>query len=118
MPKGGFRFNGRGLSTELKTFNPKVDKALTAAFAYQESRSETRMRTQARWTDQTGNARSSLFAKASKVAQTYKLLLSHGVGYGIYLETRFSGRYAIVRPEILLASSDLQRLIRKLIATL
>lgn len=114
----GFSLNTKGLSAELKTFNPKVHKALAAAFAYQAPKSEARMRVTARWTDRTGNARSSLFAQASRTGNTHKLLLSHGVAYGIFLEAKNSGKYSIVRPEILLAGQDLQRLTRKLINTL
>jgi hypothetical protein len=115
MAKNGFRMNTKGMSARLETFNPKAQKALSAAFAYQEPKSTARMKTTARWTDRTGNARSSLFAKASQTGNTHKLLLSHGMSYGIFLEVRFSGRYSIVRPEILLAGQDLMRLTEKLL---
>lgn len=118
MSKGGLKISTKGLSAELNAFNPKVRRALTAAFEYQATRSEGRMRVGARWTDRTGNARSSLFAQSLQSANTWKLLLSHGMSYGIYLETRNSGRYAIVRPEINLAGNDLMRLINKLLKTL
>lgn len=51
----------------------------------------------ARWKDQTANARQSLHAWVEELAHdTVALWLSHGVDYGIYLETRYAGRYAII----------------------
>jgi hypothetical protein len=117
MPrKSGMSIETGAMKGRLTQFDRKVNSGIAAAFSYQESRSETRMRTGARWTDRTTNARSSLFAKATSTGTHHELLVSHGVSYGIYLETRFSGRYAIVQPEILLAAQDINRLISKIIA--
>lgn len=118
MPSRNFRLNTKGLSAQLNTFNPRMHRAIGAAFEYQKERSEGRMRTGARWTDRTGNARSSLFAATTNEGNSFKLLVSHGVSYGIYLEASNSGKYSIVIPEILLAGEDLMRLCSKLLATI
>ena len=54
-------------------------------------------KTNARWNDQTGNARQSLHAFFEERAQDIvDIYLSHGVFYGVYLETRWAGKYQIL----------------------
>lgn len=55
----------------------------------------------ARWKDRTSNARQTLNADWRRMTQDVVILwLAHGVEYGIYLEKRWSGRYAIIWPTI------------------
>jgi hypothetical protein len=57
------------------------------------------MRQNAPWTDQTGNARNGLFAEAKHDwGRTHAIVLYHSVPYGIWLEVRHQGRYAIILP--------------------
>lgn len=116
--RSGINMNTRELSANLDKFNERANKGVAAAFEYQAPKSEARMKTGARWTDRTGNARGGLYTATSHTGNLHTLLLSHTMAYGIYLEVRFSGRYAIVTPEIRLAAADLQRLIGKLLATM
>lgn len=53
------------------------------------------------WRDRTGRARSSLYGYADKVDDgTFIAGVAHGdqVEYGLWLETRWNGRYAIIGP--------------------
>lgn len=53
------------------------------------------------WADRTGNARQSLHSFVEELSNdTVRLYLSHGVDYGIFLETRFAGKYQIIWPTI------------------
>lgn len=53
------------------------------------------------WIDQTGNARQSLHAWVEELSNdVVRLYLGHGVEYGVYLETKYAGRYAIIWPTI------------------
>jgi hypothetical protein len=61
---------------------------------------ENYMKNEAPWHDITGNARNGLSARAFREVDLIGIELSHSVAYGIYLETRFSGRYAIIEPTI------------------
>jgi len=63
-------------------------------------RVESHMRNTAPWTDQTGNARAGLFARPEVEATGAKIVFGHSVYYGIFLETRWSGRYAVVLPTL------------------
>ena len=61
------------------------------------------MKTQAPWTDRTGNARASLFtALIHEARRTVGILLSHGsvIDYSTFLEYGFSGRFAILAPSV------------------
>jgi hypothetical protein len=118
MAKSGFRLEKRKLQANVDSFNDRANKAVGAAFEYQAPKSEARMRVTAPWTDRTGNARSGLFTRTRHARTLHELFLSHGASYGIYLENRFSGRYATVRPEIPRAGEDLMRIISKLFKTL
>jgi hypothetical protein len=116
--KSGVRLDKRELKANIDSLNDRANRAVGAAFEYQAPKSEARMRVTAPWTDRTTNARSGLFAKPRHARTLHELFLSHGVSYGIYLENRFSGRYATVRPEIPRAGEDLMRIISKLFKTL
>lgn len=53
------------------------------------------------WTDRTANARQSLHAFVEELADdAVRLYLAHGMDYGVYLETKYQGRYAILWPTI------------------
>jgi hypothetical protein len=97
---GKILFNDGGLRDALR----KGPQQIMAAAYLTAQRSapdvESYMKTEAPWTDQTGNARSGLFARAFKEGSTVGIDLSHSVAYGIWLEVRFSGRYAIIEPTI------------------
>jgi hypothetical protein len=103
------------LDHSLKNFDTRARTAIGAAMKYQAARSETWMRTNARWTDRTTNARNGLFATVlEEGTDVWLLVLSHSVSYGIWLEVANSGRYAIVRPAWLRANRELMQLISKL----
>jgi hypothetical protein len=63
---------------------------------------ESDLKTNAPWTDRTSVARNSLNARAEVLntpqQTTVSLRLAHGVQYGIWLELKNAGKYAIVRP--------------------
>jgi hypothetical protein len=73
-------------------------RALADAYAPQ---IEVWMKQEAPWTDRTGNARQTLFGEVQEVVnQMVAVVIGHGVDYGIYLELKNAGRYAIVNPAL------------------
>jgi hypothetical protein len=58
------------------------------------------MRDNASWTDRTGNARQALHTAVEAMTNEIVIYLAHGVTYGVYLELRNSGRYAIITPAL------------------
>jgi hypothetical protein len=103
--KGGRQF--ARLTLEEDTLTPTLralpgvlDKIVAATLNYYEPKMENHAKLNASWTDQTGNARNGLAARSGKDSKTRFIVLFHQVPYGIYLETRFSGKYAIIMPTI------------------
>ena len=70
---------------------------------------ESYMKLNAPWTDQTSNARNGLTAQAYSQGKEHGIVLYHQVDYGIWLETRFNGRYAIINPTIEVMGPRLMR---------
>jgi hypothetical protein len=104
------------LDHNLKNFDQRARKAIDATMTYQAAKSETWMRSNAKWTDRTTNARNGLFAMVIDDIGTdvWLLVLSHTVSYGIWLEVANSGKYAIVRPAFLRANRELMNRLSKL----
>lgn len=48
------------------------------------------------WTDRTGAARGRLNSRVEKIETGYRIVLAHGVDYGIWLELAHEKRYAII----------------------
>ncbi len=61
---------------------------------------ESRMRQEAPWTDQTGEARKKLKAEVETEPTKTTIYLITGAAHGKYLELRWGGRYAVVSPTI------------------
>lgn len=95
--RGTFVFDS--LSPNLKRLLPQVDAGVDLAFDYFKTYSESWARTNAPWTDRTGNARNGLFASHEKIPMVeHRLVIYHTMPYGLWLEVRWSGRYAIIGP--------------------
>lgn len=80
----GARLN-RGISALMLSNAPKV---------------QDYARAHAKWTDRTGNARQGLFAQYSGEGGVHQIDLYHTVSYGIWLEVRWAGKYAVIVPTI------------------
>lgn len=62
---------------------------------------ETWLKQNAPWEDKTGNARQGLRAEVQKLVQDVtSIVLDHGVDYGVWLELKYQGRYAIIQPAL------------------
>lgn len=96
-----------GLTVSAATLHKRLDTFM----AFQESKVQDYMRTNAPWTDQTSNARNGLFAKASVGDPVHTIVVYHTVPYGIWLEVRHAGQFAIITPTIL---SEGQRIMESL----
>jgi hypothetical protein len=52
------------------------------------------------WEDRTGDARAGLDVDVRWENQVLVWDMSHGVDYGLYLETRWNGKYSIIMPTL------------------
>ena len=58
---------------------------------------EQRMKTEALWQDQTGNARRELRCRVFDNGTVLRFQAAHGVPYGLFLEHAHMGKYAILQ---------------------
>lgn len=96
------RWTGVGqMKINMEIYGQKARQAVYELAQYFAPILETYAKENASWTDRTANARQSLYATATKMAEEAVILrLSHGVNYGVFLEVRWAGKYAIIWPAL------------------
>lgn len=95
----GIKWSG-DLSGNLKGLNRRNQAAMVATAKLFAPRIQAHMRNNASWTDQTGNARNGLFTSVQVSKNQTAIVLYHSVPYGVWLEVRWDGKYAIINPSI------------------
>lgn len=99
--KGGISWDLGELSGNLNGVDSQVRKAMVAATEYIAPQAESWAKSNAKWTDQTGNARNGLTGRASRPTDNSAIVtIAHSVPYGIWLEVRWAGRYRIIEPTV------------------
>lgn len=115
MLRGSFTIDDRRYRRALQEFGPKVDGYIHATMDYQSGKMLTHAKVNAKWRDRTGNARSGLSTEVGwQPMVSHSITLFHRVTYGIFLETRWAGKYAIILPTIQLFGRDTMKLLSKL----
>lgn len=88
-------------SINLKQYNRDVHAAIMAVCERRGLKMQDEARQNAKWEDRTGNARGGLFSKVEdRYGRWIKIYLAHTMDYGVFLETSFGGRYAIIWPTV------------------
>lgn len=95
----GVRWTG-DVTGELRTLDMRAKRGLVAAANYVAPKLEAHMKNNATWTDRTGAARNGLGAQVVYGGNKVAIVLFHSVSYGVYLETRWGGKYSIIRPTL------------------
>lgn len=91
----------RQMFDRLQEYDGSVRRALHAVAEYFAPIVESYAKDNAPWIDRTGNARQGLTGSVQDISQTVvHLYLSHKMDYGVYLELKHSGRYAIILPTL------------------
>lgn len=109
------KFDTRSLGRSIETLPDRIDGQVHAVIVYQSIKAQSHMKVNAKWTDRTGNARNGLGVSVDWVPRTtHAIHLFHRMWYGIFLETRWAGKYAIIRPTIEIYGPDTMRLLNKL----
>lgn len=97
MSNDSFHFEG-DLTARLNRIGPEVKRAMVAAAHYSATHAEGYMKDNAPWTDRTGAARNGLGAQVVVSTNKVAIVLYHSVPYGVWLELRWDGKYAIIEP--------------------
>lgn len=85
----------------LDEYGRRVNEALHQLALYFAPIVETEAKQNAPWTDRTGNARQGLHGFVEDLsASIVAIVLSHGVYYGVFLELKNQGRYAVIMPTL------------------
>lgn len=89
------------LSNGVSRMAEKVGAAVLMYASTQAIRIETKMKVDRPWTDRTGMAKATLRARVTQPrTNVVRILLAHGVDYGIWLELAHERNYAIIAPTI------------------
>lgn len=96
-----FRWKGDSLLKNMAKLNDRGIAALTLYGDVAAKKLEASAKTNRPWEDRTGRARQSLKGYTAWVGnEKLKVILSHGVDYGVYLELCNEGKYSIIMPTI------------------
>ena len=93
-------FDLKHLSEGIVMMDEKADAAVKMLAKNAASKLESDAKDQAKWTDRTGMARKSLNGNVKVIENGYRIILAHGVDYGMWLELAHEKRFAIVGPLI------------------
>lgn len=77
---------------------------------------ENHAKENAPWQDRTANARQSLYTVVDEQRDRVTIYLSHGVDYGIYLELRYQGQYAIIERTLEYFYKDIQDSVKRMLS--
>lgn len=100
MVKARIYITDNDLSPNLKAFPQRLGRAVAALVRYEAPKVESYAKIHAPWTDRSGNARQTLQAVTEHQPLKHSIILSHGMPYGIWLEVKNEGEYAIIEPTI------------------
>ena len=89
------------MAAKMELYGQKVVEALHQIALYWSPVIETAAKQNAPWTDRTGNARQGLRGFVEDLSATsVAIYLTHSVEYGVYLETQYQQRYAVIMPTL------------------
>lgn len=99
-----------------RVYASEVRKAVVSLLDYYAALVEAEAKNNAPWTDRTGNARQGLRGWVQENPNAVRLILQHSiVTYGIFLELKNGGRYAIILPTLENHYGDLMNDLRRLL---
>lgn len=94
-------FNSSDVKEKLKRLDSKGKQAIGMYASLACEQLTATAKRNRPWTDRTGLAKQSLHSYYTLTKNgSYRITLSHGVSYGVYLEYAFEKRYAIIEPTI------------------
>jgi hypothetical protein len=98
---GGLTIDTSEIEGNVKALPAFIDKAVAASMKYNEGGAENWLKANAPWSDQTSNARNGLAARyAGSGGGVHTMVLYHQMPYGIWLEVRWDGKYAVILPGV------------------
>lgn len=96
-----------------KVFEKQVDKLVDKSA----NKLQAYMQKNRKWTDQSERARKGLSAKWERwpTETDWRIILSHSVSYGVFLELAHEKKYAIIQPTILAKGPEVMHNFNKIL---
>ena len=82
----------------LRNYDQRYKATVRLALARQAEIITARLKAEHPWQNQTGAAEQGLRCGVLEDDNTFRVRAAHGVPYGIFLETKHQGRYAVLQP--------------------
>lgn len=114
----GIRITHDTLTPGMGQLSSRLDAALWATVSAHAPNVQGHAQRTAPWTDQTGNARQGLTAEPGRSRDSYHIDLYHRMPYGIWLETRWGGRYQVIMPTVIVMGKALMATARAVVRKL
>lgn len=109
-------FDTGTLRVNTMLLGPRLNHGIAGVMMSNAPKVQSYARANAKWQDQTGNARQGLMANYSRPGgESHQITLAHSVPYGIWLEVRWAGKYAIIGPTIRVESVRIMGALRGLL---
>jgi hypothetical protein len=105
----GFDFDEGSLGRNLEVFDRKVRSFLDRDIDEHTHQGELALKSKAPWRDDTGYARSGLWADNEKFNNSYTIAMGHTAEYGVYLEESNGGRFQIIMPVLVETARSFMR---------
>jgi hypothetical protein len=115
MARMSVEYDDRKLRRNLRNFDSRLRRNIRAVVDHHAAETQVYLRTNARWTDRTGAARSGLFATAHHGQSFDEIFMEYSVTYGIWLEVANDRKYAIITPAIRIMGNALMLKLNHLI---
>ena len=115
MAKVSANFDDKRLRRNLGTFDRRFKHSVGIVVDRRAAITESDLKTQARWTDRTGAARSGLMSIPIHGATFDEIFMAYSVTYGIWLEVAHDRKYAIITPMMRIAGDALMKDLQGLI---
>lgn len=109
MAKVRVEYDDRHLRKNVRNANRNIRRSLSAVVDRRAAITQGELKTQARWTDRTGAARSGLIAIPIHARTYEEIFMAYSVTYGIWLEIAHDRKYAIITPMMRIAGDALLR---------
>ena len=106
------------INKRLEDLSPRIFEYMDASTDFGAQKGVEHMKRTAPWTDRTSAARNGLFTAPSSSRNHWEILFSHVVPYGIWLEVKNSGKYAVIMPSVKKIGDDLMAHIRDMLSEL
>lgn len=96
----GIKFDFDDLLSNLENMETKSQVAIRMYAQEGAKKFENYAKRNRPWTDRTGRARQMLIGWVEVLSDRVKVIIGHGVSYGVYLELCHEKRYAILQPTV------------------